>query len=586
MRLARVTVTNYRSILAAESFDVGDYTVLVGPNNEGKSNLLRAIVLALETIHRWANLKVAAGTSISYAALRQASTPLTAGMTNFDRRSRIDSTYSWERDFPMTKRTRVTAASASRIRLEFELDSSEKEDFRSKVGSYNNGRLPVEISFGPSTVGLTIVKQGPGSKALSLKSQEIAKAVASNLQIFSIPTARTETNVLGVIQSLVSLQLSKLNFTKEYKEAADQLQILREQAILQLEGSMKITLGEYLTGLVGVEILGGSIAEQSLRVEDLIIDDGVATSISEKGDGIKSLAAISLMQEAARNMTLSARLIAAIDEPEAHLHPDAIHKLKTKLLDIAKTQQVIVSTHSSVLVNRGSVGSNVIVAENRARAASSLVEVRKTLGVRLADNLSHAEVVILVEGTSDEEAFRAILSDRSKMLSRAISSGEIAFIAIRGVKRLHTELLSQRNAVCRPFLILDDDAPARDAVAAEIGAGILTAAEYVHLHRPGGDSELEDLFKASITIDAVRDMFSVGISEAQMKVRKPKWSAKVEGLLRAAGKAPTDELMNELKAKIAGAVGRSPKDAIDPDRDALIDAIVVQIEEMFTASTS
>ena len=50
MRLSRVSVRKYRSIDKAADFAVGDFTVLVGPNNQGKSNLLRAAVLAMEGV--------------------------------------------------------------------------------------------------------------------------------------------------------------------------------------------------------------------------------------------------------------------------------------------------------------------------------------------------------------------------------------------------------------------------------------------------------------------------------------------------------------------------------------------------------
>ena len=56
MRLSRVSVRKYRSIDKAADFAVGDFTVLVGPNNQGKSNLLRAAVLAMEVIEGWSAL--------------------------------------------------------------------------------------------------------------------------------------------------------------------------------------------------------------------------------------------------------------------------------------------------------------------------------------------------------------------------------------------------------------------------------------------------------------------------------------------------------------------------------------------------
>lgn len=51
MRLKAFSVRNYRSIRQAARIPVrADLTVLVGPNNEGKSNLLRALALATSTL--------------------------------------------------------------------------------------------------------------------------------------------------------------------------------------------------------------------------------------------------------------------------------------------------------------------------------------------------------------------------------------------------------------------------------------------------------------------------------------------------------------------------------------------------------
>ena len=49
MLLKKFSVTNYRSITNA-TVSLGDFTVLVGKNNEGKSNLLRAIDTSMSII--------------------------------------------------------------------------------------------------------------------------------------------------------------------------------------------------------------------------------------------------------------------------------------------------------------------------------------------------------------------------------------------------------------------------------------------------------------------------------------------------------------------------------------------------------
>jgi len=50
MRLDAFTITRYRSINRAQRVPVGSFTVLVGPNNEGKSNILRALGAAFAAL--------------------------------------------------------------------------------------------------------------------------------------------------------------------------------------------------------------------------------------------------------------------------------------------------------------------------------------------------------------------------------------------------------------------------------------------------------------------------------------------------------------------------------------------------------
>lgn len=47
MELVNFSVTNFRSITKAHKVSVSDTTVLIGRNNEGKSNLLRALDVAM-----------------------------------------------------------------------------------------------------------------------------------------------------------------------------------------------------------------------------------------------------------------------------------------------------------------------------------------------------------------------------------------------------------------------------------------------------------------------------------------------------------------------------------------------------------
>ena len=82
IRLVSLTVENFRSITAARSIPISNLTTLVGPNNEGKSNILRALVVAM-------NLLIARRDLVRRLPYRRS------------RRNQAVGRYDWTRDFPL-----------------------------------------------------------------------------------------------------------------------------------------------------------------------------------------------------------------------------------------------------------------------------------------------------------------------------------------------------------------------------------------------------------------------------------------------------------------------------------------------------
>ena len=94
----------------------------------------------------------------------------------------------------------------------------------------------------------------------------------------------------------------------------------------------------------------------------------------------------------------------AVEEPEAHLHPQAIHELREVLVGLSDKNQIILTSHSPLFVNPAKIESTIVVRESRKAApAKNIAEVREVLGVRLSDNLESARLVAVVEGEDDEE---------------------------------------------------------------------------------------------------------------------------------------------------------------------------------------
>ena len=79
MKLASFSVINYRSITNARKIQTNNMTVLVGKNNEGKSNILRALTLAMDIMKMY---------SVNPRMLMAANRYLRGK-------------YSWERDYPI-----------------------------------------------------------------------------------------------------------------------------------------------------------------------------------------------------------------------------------------------------------------------------------------------------------------------------------------------------------------------------------------------------------------------------------------------------------------------------------------------------
>ena len=188
MQLVAFSVSNYRSITTAYKLPIRRATILIGPNNEGKSNVLRALVLALEV------LSTLGGRRITGNRLRA-----------FQLETRA--TYSWPHDFPMSLQEKMPAGEST-FNVEFKLTAEEIEEFYEEVKSTLNGTLPIRLTLGPKAPGFWITKKGPGASALSKKAEAIANFVAKRININHIPAVRTAEAATDVVSGMVERELA------------------------------------------------------------------------------------------------------------------------------------------------------------------------------------------------------------------------------------------------------------------------------------------------------------------------------------------------------------------------------------------
>jgi len=552
MKLVSVTVENFRSIAAARKIQITQLTTLVGPNNEGKSNILRALVLAM-------NLLVARRNPERYRPL-----PTSRAMA---RRRRLLNRYDWAADCPLKMQTKGTEK-GSRITLEFELSDGDVTEFFEAIRSHLNGTLPISIMFTQSGMEVTIAKKGRGGKTLSAKASKIADFIAGKIDIQYIPAVRTAESAQEIVEDLVDQELEKAESDPRYQQAIADIAALQEPILEDLSRSITATMKEFLPNItqarVAIQARDRSYAFRGLS--SISLDDGVETPLDAKGDGVQSLAALALMRHASSSRHEGKEVLIALEEPESHLHPSAIRQLRVVLGELSARYQVVLTTHNPIFTNRQDVQQNIIVRKNRAYPAKNVKEVRDVLGVRLDDNLTSAEVVLVVEGQEDKIAITSILQEMNPILKSNLRAGRLGIDVLSGAGNLKHRARLHGDAVCRVHALLDDDLAGRAAFAAARQDGVIDT-DSVNFTSVGGKSEaeLENLYKEETFQEILK--FETGLDwSAKGADNKKKWSDRIRNLLRRAGKPSDDATLRAIKIKVAEAAAARGLDCLHPSK--------------------
>ena len=559
MKLVSFSAKNYRSITSAHKIAFSDVTTLIGRNNEGKSNLLKALGTAMVLLQ-----KHAAGKN----GLKRIRTLLGP-----------DDTYQWKRDFPIQLQHRKSSIHTV-LNLEFQLTEDELNEFYSEIKSNLNGLLPLEIMLGKDNEPqFRVVKSGKGAKSLTQKSERIAQFIASRIHFSYIPAVRTEKDTLDLIGALVEQELRTLEDDLSYKDAIETIAKLQQPILENLSLQVKDALHEFLPNIRSVRIdVPETTRRYSYRREvNVIVDDGVATNIEQKGDGVKSLAALGLLKS--KNAKSGASIL-AIEEPESHLHPAAIHQVNEIIQSISQTSQVLIATHNPLFVNRSDLKSNVIVNDGGATPAKNISQIRDLLGIKASDNLMNASYALVVEGAEDARALKAILPTLSEKLGKALKQNLLVIDYLGGSGKLSYKLSLLKNALCATHTLLDDDQAGIDAYNSARSNDLITPSECTFTKCKGkSTAEFEDLINIDLYKNIALEFFGVELSSSKLK-GKGKWSQRIESAFNTQGKQFTAQTLAELKQHIAKEIEKRPTEALDSHQRDSIDFLVASLERL------
>ena len=537
MLLKKVEIKNFRS-LANIKFEMKDYRVIFGKNNEGKSNILKAIK------RFWDITSILTQSESRYTKAKG------INLNSYMYSKILGDRNTLESDVPIEiwklKKTNKTV----NLTLSFELQDEEVSLLNNQLTSTSRATnyLEILICYNRELECKVSVKLDKNKRSLSvLKNIFITlKYVHSNFSIDYIPSIRTEEHSVATVQDIISKKLKALELSDDYLQAIDKINQLQTELLSDLSETITPNLNKYLKNIKGVTIspLKKDLIRFMRNNYDIIIDDGKKTSLIDKGDGIKSLVALSMLQKQNSESSLL-----MVDEPEAHLHSGAIRALEAQIKKDTINQQVLVASHHQIFVNRDLISNNLILSSGKLKQKVDIRSIREELGISMGENLINSEFVILVEGETDKEFLKKYIKLTNQTVNSLIQENKVVIDVLRGTKNLGSKLSTYESTLCNCVCILDNDKSAIDASNSAISKGMVKDNQIFRI--PLGNrksAEIENLYAEKFIFDSIDNFFDVDKSiDRKLINNDSRFTENLKSILDSYGRTLTSNLEEDFK---------------------------------------
>lgn len=370
--LESIEVRGFRSFSqeSSQKINLKTFTVIVGENDSGKSNLLKAIQFALDS-------KV-------------------ANMVREDFNIRKS----------LSVGGKVVDKKAPQINIKLYFNNSSKllpKNFQKR--RYNTKSNAAFV--------ITCNASGHDNKNFEKKyelnnkpiREEDVPTMLSKISCFITPSIR-DVNYLNELKKFLPIERGGL-----INQA-----IKRFSAIIKDKVSIQESLFRKATDAQKVSIEPILNSEEVLNIMDFdfsVVKDDIPIQLKNHGQGMISKIIISLFMKKGRNS------IIGIEEPEIHIHPNLIREIVFECeKQTKKKTQIIIVTHSHYLVNF-IAPKNILIARKDAKYTKigEIIPVDSAITQRIENNIFlnrqkteilFAKGVIFVEGPYDRRAFMII----------------------------------------------------------------------------------------------------------------------------------------------------------------------------------
>jgi predicted ATP-dependent endonuclease of OLD family len=424
MFLRSLEIKNYRSLEHVELNRLGDFNVLIGRNNAGKSAVFGALLLLNESSHgqgvEWESILTSRDIS------RALELRLLFDLRPKDRNEIIDIVGT---ELPEERRMALNNSPFAR-----------QVEFSFRGGPQHRGLIE---SSGVRLLGedgkwSTII--GPARSDSNVKSTNI-KGVAKGAKLLEhhvLDVAQTPheiginipANFAGVISQKpdepirwlfwrLGRYLDRAFFFNPFRHSVASLEAIQTEKLAQNGSNLAQVLHTLIgndrplfaeierfiqTALPDVGVLQSPLIVRNTEVSFRADDGGYLVRLHDMGGGIEQLLMVATVL-----LTTEDESTIFLEEPESHLHAGAQRFLLEKLYE--GNRQVFISTHSPTFINTPRPMSMYQIKKREGRTAikrladnDSLSEVLEDIGSRNSDVLL-SDAVLFVEGPSDQRVF-------------------------------------------------------------------------------------------------------------------------------------------------------------------------------------
>jgi hypothetical protein len=379
VKLTELRVRNYRTISAEQTIRLNSGTTLVGPNNSGKTNLLRSVQLFF--------------TGYENEAGYDKDVDLTFGAGS----QRTSLVASFELDgHPRDEEVE------SLLNELHEIVGTERESESFSVNLYFAGanNTPVYRVF-PNTK----VPTETDRPAFSRKQKQLVEILMSTFRCHFVPSAKSTSRLYEDLLQPFLTEIAAEAIEPHIKGIQEALGGVSDSLNAQLEA---VGLGQ----ISATFSLQGTSRSRLLTGFELLLSDPLRTPIGEKGQGIQSTALFaSFVWITEREQAAGYVPIWLIEEPESYLHPELSKSCQELLGTLAKHSLVVLTTHSLSFVppDLQRIQGVDLDVHNRSIVSSFTTHrdatgrIRDALGVQFSDYYNLGRTNIFVEGPSDTE---------------------------------------------------------------------------------------------------------------------------------------------------------------------------------------